>query len=93
VQGYAGRWGGKEWTAKVERTYWGSESEIPTFVPSDTEGLTREATGDDEINSLVERIIREMCGELPESHETRRKLLRTEYQAVENEVLGIAVKW
>lgn len=98
TQGYAGKWGDKEWTKQVEEAYW---SGLPAI--SSPERLDTLHTRADQ---LAARVAGELCqptdGELPmqwadaldeKAEETRRSLFRTNYRAVEGEVLGIAVKW
>ncbi|KAG6900753.1 hypothetical protein C0993_002177 [Termitomyces sp. T159_Od127] len=74
------RWGSKEWTKKVEEEYW------------------REPIADVRnqlADGLAHRIYEDMCGFGDDivREETRRRFFRTEYRAVESEVLGLAVTW
>jgi iron only hydrogenase large subunit-like protein len=93
VQGYAGRWGGKEWTAQVEKMYWaGGDGDGPT--PPSGDGVDfGTSLSDINTSELASRIIRDICGDDVNGEERRHRLLRTDYRAVESEVLGIAVKW
>ncbi|KAG6874473.1 hypothetical protein C0995_010383 [Termitomyces sp. Mi166 len=74
------RWGSKEWTKKVEEEYWREPFRDVSNQLSD--GLAR-------------RIYEDMCGFGDDTarEETRRRFFRTEYRAVESEVVGLAVVW
>ncbi|KAG6880326.1 hypothetical protein C0992_011075 [Termitomyces sp. T32_za158] len=74
------RWGSKEWTKKVEEEYWREPF---------ADARTQLADG------LARRIYDDMCGfrDGIVREETRRRFFRTEYRAVESEVLGLAVVW
>ncbi|KAG5642224.1 hypothetical protein DXG03_003393 [Asterophora parasitica] len=74
------RWGSKEWTRRVEEEYWRTPF---------SEVINRLADG------LARRIINDLCGygDEVERAETRRRYFRTEYRAVESEVIGLAVVW
>ncbi|KAF8070133.1 iron hydrogenase [Lyophyllum atratum] len=74
------RWGSKEWTKRVEEQYWREPF-------ADTANQIADA--------LARRIRGDLCGfgDDLESVKTRRRLFRTEYRAVENEVVGLAVVW
>lgn len=96
---------GKEWVARVEGVYWGSEGRVilpplrhdldwsrvdSSLVPY----LADETTP--LIELLMQRTIDGLLGsaEGPKREELRRELLRTGYRAVEEiEVNGLAVKW
>ncbi|KXN90594.1 Cytosolic Fe-S cluster assembly factor NAR1 [Leucoagaricus sp. SymC.cos] len=56
----------------------------------DAEGYKRDWDGEGVAPSLVDEIIKELCA--GDDHE-RKRLLRTEYRAVESDVIGLAVKW
>jgi hypothetical protein len=112
AQGYGAKWGDREWTARVEATYWNglptpppSPGSVPTPISASllkpTDPQTR-ATAD----QLATRVLQDLCqpseahlsiswsDRMDEDAEARRRgLFRTEYRAVESEVLGIAVKW
>lgn len=72
------KWGDKEWTKKVEEAYW-----------RDTEHVD-EGYGKLAANRLVEKILEELCAE---GNSERKGLFRTEYRAVESDIIGLAVKW
>ncbi|KAG6837730.1 hypothetical protein H0H93_003532 [Arthromyces matolae] len=74
------RWGTKEWTKKVEDEYWREPY---------TDIVSRLADG------LVRRIYDDMCGygEDITREASGRRFFRTEYRAVESEVVGLAVVW
>jgi len=81
------KWGNKEWTKRVEIAYW-----------RDSSGGDSSKVADD----LVTCILEDLCptdeglGDVDvreESETCRRRLFRTNYRAVESEVLGLAVKW
>jgi len=90
-----GRWGNKNWTLKVEDAYWkalrNSNDKLPTPPPH----------GDDDdkywvgvTDHVVKRVMVDLCGcDGRKWIERRRELFRTEYRAVESEVVGLAVKW
>lgn len=74
-----GRWGSKEWTKKVEEMYW-----------QDWQGARTHDTLLDRANQVTQDILRDLCGREDRS---RTGPFRTEYRAVESEVVGLAVKW
>ncbi|KAF8973265.1 iron hydrogenase [Flammula alnicola] len=76
----SGKWGDKEWTRQVEEAYWRERPGVPVH-DLDTPPYTPR-TG--HVNWTAEW--RNWQGE-------RRKLMRTEYRAVESEIVGLAVKW
>lgn len=83
------RWGDKEWTRRVEEAYWRDRTlELPSALataPSDGIGCPSESPVElaDQMTELVHR---ELCTK-------GGNLLRTQYRAVESEVIGLAVKW
>lgn len=74
------RWGSKEWTQRVEEEYWKEEF---------NDMRNRQADG------LARRVCDDLCGfgDDLEREESRRKFFRTQYRAVESEVIGLAVVW
>ncbi|KAG5635581.1 hypothetical protein H0H81_010746 [Sphagnurus paluster] len=74
------RWGSKEWTRRVEEEYWRSKS--PDRVIQLADGLAKRVF--DDLCGYGDDLVRE---------ETRRGYFRTEYRAVESEVIGLAVVW
>ena len=84
------RWGNKEWTKRVEETYWEGS---PTLWPTNgaTSWASVEATGNTAKQGVIESLALEITGEL--SRGSIENPLRTQYRAVEDEVVGLAVKW
>ncbi|KAG1802716.1 iron hydrogenase [Suillus plorans] len=97
------KWGNREWTKEVERVYW---HDLPTPPPSpgrhDRDFETPFVCGD----RLAAQVKTDLCyptdGSLggswgsimdEEAETRRRELFRTQYRAVESEVVGLAVKW
>ncbi|KAG6915783.1 hypothetical protein DXG01_009821 [Tephrocybe rancida] len=72
------RWGSKEWTKRVEEEYWRGPL-------SDDDGRLADR--------LARRIYDDLCDTGGARVETRRRLFRTSYRAVESEVIGLAVVW
>lgn len=72
------KWGDREWTKKVEEAYW-----------RDTR-LDDERCENSIADQLVDEIIKELCAG---DDDERKRLFRTEYRAVESDVIGLAVKW
>ncbi|KAG6378185.1 iron hydrogenase [Boletus reticuloceps] len=87
----APKWGNRGWTKEVEKAYW---DELP--MPPASPGMSS-----DEVDRVAMGVLVAMCR--PEAadrradsgaEERRRELLfRTDYRAVESEVIGLAVKW
>jgi len=87
------KWGNREWTKEVEKAYWHN---LPPPSPR---------MGSDYADRVALGVQVDMCG--PEdagrarwdadmntgAEERRRELFRTDYRAVESEVIGLAVKW
>jgi len=72
------KWGDREWTKKVEEAYWRDMR----HADEDYDKLAA--------NRLAEKILQDLCAE---GNDERKGLLRTEYRAVESDVIGLAVKW
>ena len=96
------KWGDKAWTARVEAAYWRTD-ELPTPPPSPA--LTSTSQEDDaiplhpdrrlaEADQCINRILDDLLAAHP-IHERalRTELFRTQYRAVEGDVLGINVQW
>lgn len=97
------KWGDKEWTKRVEKAYW---HDLPT-PPSSPKPVGATAVAVDsakEADALASRILVDLCQPTAttsawaqtmdtEAESLRRMLFRTEYRAVESEVVGLAVKW
>ncbi|KAJ7084402.1 iron hydrogenase [Mycena belliarum] len=78
------KWGDKEWTRKVEESYWSTQQ-------SRNEG-----------DRLIQKIFDDLCptdeglGDIDvdaENEACRKRLFRTDYRAVESDIIGLAVKW
>ncbi|OCH85810.1 iron hydrogenase [Obba rivulosa] len=108
IQAPSAKWGDKEWTKKVEETYWRAlPTPPPTPTPEEREIERAEEEKRRWADRLAVEVLYEMCrpGESPphdgtwdvqmdeRAETTRRKLFRTQYRAVESEVVGLAVKW
>lgn len=100
------KWGDREWTRKVEAAYWRTFPTPPPTPPADGApigtGQTFEAADRFAGRVLVEttkpgETVQEgvkWTTKLDEVAEARRQqLFRTQYRAVESEVVGLAVKW
>ncbi|KAJ6625630.1 iron hydrogenase [Mycena sp. CBHHK59/15] len=79
------KWGDKEWTKKVEESYWSSgehrqddADRLLNWVLDDL-CLTDEGLGDVDVQA--------------EDGACRKRLFRTNYRAVESDIVGLAVKW
>lgn len=94
------KWGNKEWTKEVEKAYW---HDLPT--PPQSPKREGDPLGD-ALDRLVVQVKVETC--LPQdplgqsgwssemdvdAEQRRRELFRTQYRAIESEVIGLAVKW
>ncbi|KAI6123857.1 iron hydrogenase [Pisolithus croceorrhizus] len=92
------KWGNKEWTKEVERAYW---HDLPTPPPSPPPDSLVDA-----LDRLALRVKVELCQPQDaanhacwssamdaDAERRRRALFRTQYRAVESEVVGLAVKW
>ena len=98
------KWGDKEWTKRVERAYW-HDRPTPPSSPEPDEQSRVDATAIDSADALASRILVDLCRPAvpttlawthimdAETESRRRTLFRTEYRAVESEVVGLAVKW
>lgn len=103
------KWGDREWTRKVEEVYWHGLTGLPTPPPSprlDSGNRQAEDAKAAKADRLASVLLRETCrpsdiddvadwtSAMDEEAETRRRtLFRTQYRAVESEVIGLAVKW
>ncbi|KAI0268711.1 iron hydrogenase [Gloeopeniophorella convolvens] len=101
-------WSSRAWTREVERAYWGGAAPapaLPTPPASPRLGGADKAAGVEPaaaaVEALVARVLRELCvpagggaaGWDAAAEERRRALFRTQYRAVESEVVGLGVKW
>ncbi|KAF9012328.1 iron hydrogenase [Cyathus striatus] len=100
-----GKWGDKAWTAKVEEAYWRdlplSFHDLPTppdspqppeAEPTDKEREPSAGCSVKKADELVRQIFEDLCVD-GNIQEKRQALFRTQYRAVESEVVGLAVKW
>ncbi|KAI0081211.1 iron hydrogenase [Panus rudis PR-1116 ss-1] len=108
IQGQSAKWGDKEWTKKVEEMYWHGLPTPPPSPKADDPpvALLQDDRKYVVADHLALRVLRETCmpakaaslgdwtGSMDEKAEERRRMLfRTQYRAVESEVVGLAVKW
>lgn len=89
------KWGNREWTKEVEEAYW---RKLPTPPPFGSDEL-------DYADHVALAVQMDMCrpGDTGRirwdadmdtgAEQRRRELFRTDYRAVESEVIGLAVKW
>ncbi|KAI9066609.1 iron hydrogenase [Trametes sanguinea] len=96
------KWGDKEWTRKVEAAYWHA---LPTPPPTPPADGASPGSVFEYADRLAVRVLSEVTGAHGgkvgqwtesldgEAEEKRRTLFRTQYRAVESEVVGLAVKW
>lgn len=105
----AARWGNKEWTKRVEQAYWHDLPTPPPSPPpvetdhSSVTPLTTEKATHLLADKLAIQILNDLCGQQDmvrwsdtmdeKGEDLRKQLFRTQYRAVESEVLGIQVKW
>jgi len=90
-------WGNRDWTRKVEDAYWKRVPETNDKLPGPPitmDDASGEKSWAEVADLVVKRVIVDMCGHDERKWiERRRELFRTEYRAVESEVVGLAVKW
>ncbi|KAL7281200.1 hypothetical protein ACG7TL_004508 [Trametes sanguinea] len=96
------KWGDKEWTRMVEAAYWHA---LPTPPPTPPADGASPGSAFEYADTLAVRVLSEVTGVQEgkvrqwtesldgEAEEKRRALFRTQYRAVESEVVGLAVKW
>lgn len=78
AQGVSAKWGDREWTKKVEEAYWRDTGRV----------------GNDYKNFVADQLVDGIMEELGADDDAERiRLFRTEYRAVESDVIGLAVKW
>ncbi|RPD78364.1 iron hydrogenase [Lentinus tigrinus ALCF2SS1-7] len=99
------KWGDKEWTKKVEAAYWRTLPTPPPTPPA--EGKPSNLGSPFELaDEFAGRVLREITKAAPlegkiewttklddKAESRRQRLFRTQYRAVESEVVGLAVKW
>ena len=93
----SGKWGDKDWIVKVEEAYW---KELRVSKEKIPRGPPEPLCGDDDsrrveaADHVLRRVMVDLCGDDERKWmERRRELFRTEYRAVESEIVGLAVKW
>ncbi|KAF8326603.1 iron hydrogenase [Cantharellus anzutake] len=89
------RWGDKDWIKRVEDAYWRDYPTPPVTPPqsvcSDDRGALSNAP---ETYTSADELAEHVLEGLTHGDEVRRKdLFRTQYHAVESDVIGLAVKW
>ncbi|OAX42262.1 iron hydrogenase [Rhizopogon vinicolor AM-OR11-026] len=97
------KWGNKEWTKEVERAYW---HDLPMPPPSPRPDAQTSDGPFDRADHLAAQVKVDLCrptgggvhdtwvSVMDEEAERRRhEHFRTQYRAVESEVIGLAVKW
>ncbi len=105
----AARWGNKEWTKRVEQAYWHDLPTPPPSPPpvdaghSSATPLSTEKATHLFADELAVQILSDFCGQQgiscwsetmdAKGEDLRKQFFRTQYRAVESEVLGIQVKW
>ena len=93
----SGRWGDKNWTRKVEEAYWKRLPETNDRSPTPPVSMgdvSKEKSWSQVVDLVVKRVIADLCRRDGRQWiERRRELFRTEYRAVESDVVGLAVKW
>jgi hypothetical protein len=96
----SGKWGDKDWIRRVEDAYWKELPESKDKLPTPPDTPPHGDDGSTEkywagvADHVVQRVIVDLCGHDGRKWiERRRDLFRTQYRAVESEVVGLAVKW
>ncbi|KAH7923406.1 iron hydrogenase [Leucogyrophana mollusca] len=97
------KWGNKEWTKEVDKAYW---HDLPTPPASPTPEIQAVTSLAESADRLALRVKVDLChpknvagqsdwaSAMDQGAESRRRdLFRTQYRAVESEVVGLAVKW
>jgi len=89
------RWGDKDWVRRVENAYWSDlptppASPGPSMGPSGSNALVSVPMAYRTVDEFAMRVLAEMTGG---DEGKRKELLRTQYHAVESDVVGLAVKW
>jgi hypothetical protein len=92
-------WNSRAWTREVERAYWDGPAPEHVLPGAGSADLALELTSESEleqVEGLVARVWREVGAPGPSDSvgEGRgRGLFRTEYRAVESDVVGLGVTW
>ena len=100
------KWGDREWTKKVEAAYWRTLPTPPPTPPAEEGFPPARGSTFRCADELAGRVLLEItkAGRVEggvewatcldeKAEERRRRLFRTQYRAVESEVVGLAVKW
>lgn len=87
------KWGDREWTKRVEEAYWLDGNGVSDYLKAD---VLMKCVWSDLVRSIGDEDM-EVDGE-PDAvdkkrEERRRQFFRTQYRAVESEVVGLAVVW
>jgi iron only hydrogenase large subunit-like protein len=77
------RWGDKEWTRQVEEVYW---RDTVVQEHSEADAVVRQVWDDLYVST-------DGVDPAKDRQRSRQDLFRTQYRAVENEVIGLAVVW
>ena len=93
----SGKWGDKNWTRKVEDAYWTRLPETNhklVTLPDSMDDVSKGKSWAEVADLAVKRVMVDLCGhDGLKWTERRRELFRTEYRAVQSDVVGLAVKW
>jgi hypothetical protein len=97
------KWGDKEWTRRVEKAYWHDLPTPPSSPKLSAVGGEDSAWKADQLAALI---LIDVCRPTErevdaawnitmdtDAESRRQDLFRTQYRAVESEVIGLAVKW
>ncbi|TBU29626.1 iron hydrogenase [Dichomitus squalens] len=100
------KWGDRGWTKKVEAAYWRTLPTPPPTPPADGSPASI-SSAFEAADQLAGRILAELTKPVEptggpvgwstkldgDAEARRQRLFRTQYRAVESEVVGLAVKW
>ncbi|KAJ3735707.1 iron hydrogenase [Lentinula guzmanii] len=100
----AAKWGNKEWTKRVENVYWRDLFTPAASPTSENQRMTNSGEKEDagcgseirnEIMMMADRLMIDITDDLYRNMGSgpQHNLFRTNYQAVESEVVGLAVRW
>ena len=92
------KWGDREWTKRVEEVYWRNGDGIcGKSGYADADALVEHVWDDLVLGTEDGRMVvngeTEFVAKVQEQEERRRQFFRTQYRAVESEVIGLAVVW
>ncbi|KAJ3971776.1 iron hydrogenase [Lentinula raphanica] len=90
----ASKWGNKEWTKQVENVYWSANENHRMTNSGEKEDAGYDSEIRNEIVLMADRLLIDITDELCQKMGTAQQdFFRTNYRAVESEVVGLAVKW